>query len=400
MTPVKRQDRQSPQKDTRAKKKKLPKAKALREHRSLVRFGISSAVAAFLSLSFSFLLIQCSGTERLVFSEYEMQDLSVNTAFAQTFRTDGEFSAGTLEQARQTLSDTHVLYTIPSGRSVDRICEDLEVLGIIGPSSKGLLTEQLISQSYDRFIKAGTYLFPYEIHTEAAAIALIKGFTDIAVLTIYDGMTITQIDDMLTAKGLSVAGELREEAESIARASGFSFSEGTLLSGVYAVSVTEAPAGALAEIMHQSMLDALNSLLKGSSDPAAERRSLEQLLIIASMIQRETAEPEQMPVIAGIISNRLEEGMPLGIDATTRYETGNWSDPITAEDLRSTSPYNTRIHPGLPPSGIGTPGTAALAAACEPADVPYFYYLHDRSGGFHPAITYAEHLENVERYLR
>ena len=118
------------------------------------------------------------------------------------------------------------------------------------------------------------------------------------------------------------------------------------------------------------------------------------------MIQREAGSAEEMPMIAGIIWRRLELGMPLGIDATTRYELDNWSSPILWEDLQRMTPYNTRRSPGLPPTGISNPGIQALHAALHPQSSSYLYYLHDPAGTIHYAETYSEHQNHIERYLR
>jgi peptidoglycan lytic transglycosylase G len=99
------------------------------------------------------------------------------------------------------------------------------------------------------------------------------------------------------------------------------------------------------------------------------------VLTIASMIEREVAVPSQQKLVAAVIYNRLAAGMPLGIDATTRFATGNYDQPLTASQLASKSPYNTRTHAGLPPGPIGNPGLAAIQAAAAPARVPYLYFV-------------------------
>jgi uncharacterized YceG family protein len=99
------------------------------------------------------------------------------------------------------------------------------------------------------------------------------------------------------------------------------------------------------------------------------------VLIIASMVEREAALASERPLIAAVIYNRLHRRMPLGIDATIRYALNDYTQPLTASQLASPSPYNTRLRRGLPPTPIGNPGLAALAAAAHPARVPYLYYV-------------------------
>jgi uncharacterized YceG family protein len=99
------------------------------------------------------------------------------------------------------------------------------------------------------------------------------------------------------------------------------------------------------------------------------------VLTIASMVEREARVARDRPLIAAVIYNRLKQGMPLGIDATIRYATGNWSRPLTESELRIASPYNSRTHTGLPPTPIGNPGLASIAAAAHPAKVGYVYFV-------------------------
>ena len=101
-----------------------------------------------------------------------------------------------------------------------------------------------------------------------------------------------------------------------------------------------------------------------------------QVLIVASMVERETVAPEERPLVAAVIYNRLAKGMPLGIDATIRYGLGiPGTRPLTKADLANNSPYNTRLHTGLPPTPIGNPGLASMRAAAHPASVDYLYYV-------------------------
>jgi UPF0755 protein len=100
------------------------------------------------------------------------------------------------------------------------------------------------------------------------------------------------------------------------------------------------------------------------------------VLIIASMVERETAVPAERKLVSAVIYNRLKQRMPLGIDATLRYGLGiQGTRPLTKAHLRSNSPYNTRRFKGLPPTPIGNPGLASMRAAARPAAVDYLYYV-------------------------
>ena len=94
------------------------------------------------------------------------------------------------------------------------------------------------------------------------------------------------------------------------------------------------------------------------------------------MIERETVAPDERKLVSAVIWNRLKKGMPLGINATLRYGLGiQGTRPITADEQRSPTPYNTNIHTGLPPTPIGNPGLPSLRAAAHPAPVDYLYYV-------------------------
>jgi UPF0755 protein len=105
-----------------------------------------------------------------------------------------------------------------------------------------------------------------------------------------------------------------------------------------------------------------------------------QLLTIASMIEREAEVARDRPLIAAVIYNRLRLGMTLGVDATIRYALSDYSKPLTEAQLHTPSPYNTRLHRGLPPTPIGNPGAASIQAAVHPAHVPYLYYVAAADG--------------------
>ena len=110
---------------------------------------------------------------------------------------------------------------------------------------------------------------------------------------------------------------------------------------------------------------------------AARRKNLTpyDVLTIASLVERETAAPRERKLIASVIYNRLHARTPLGIDATTRFEFNKWSGALTRSELASPSPYNTRIHAGLPPGPIGNPGLASIEAAAAPPHTPWMFYV-------------------------
>ncbi len=129
-----------------------------------------------------------------------------------------------------------------------------------------------------------------------------------------------------------------------------------------------------------------------SARPRRKNLTRYDVLIIASMIEREAAYPADRAKIAAVIYNRLHANMPLGIDATIQYKVGSWR-VLNARDLRVKGGYNTRTHRGLPPTPISNPGLASLNAAAHPAKVPYLYYVAipgDPKRRHHFSRTYAD----------
>lgn len=105
-----------------------------------------------------------------------------------------------------------------------------------------------------------------------------------------------------------------------------------------------------------------------------------QLLTVASMVEREALLPHDRPLVAAVIYNRLRLGMPLGIDATIRYALHDFEAPLTEAQLQTRSPYNTRLHVGLPPTPISNPGLEAIEAAAHPAHAAYLFYVDGADG--------------------
>jgi len=136
----------------------------------------------------------------------------------------------------------------------------------------------------------------------------------------------------------------------------------------------------------------------------AKRRNLSayDVLIIASMIEREAALDKERALISGVIHNRLKQGIPLGIDATIRFRLNQWSEPLKVSELNIKSDYNTRTRQGLPPGPIGNPGIKSLRAAAKPATTKALYYVVKPCGnGAHAfSATDAEFQEDVAAYNR
>jgi len=152
----------------------------------------------------------------------------------------------------------------------------------------------------------------------------------------------------------------------------------------------------------QLQLEDFKGRIKGVDMGYARSKNLTvyDVLIIASMIEDEASLASQRKLVAAVIYNRLREGMPLGIDATTRFATGNYTQPLTETELAEDSPYNTRTNTGLPPGPINSPGLASIEAAAHPAKTDYLFYVVEPGACNKLAFskTETEFLADVERY--
>lgn len=148
-------------------------------------------------------------------------------------------------------------------------------------------------------------------------------------------------------------------------------------------------------------LDTFAQRTEGISYKAAKRKNLTKydVLIIASLVEREASTTKERRIIAGVIENRLRARMRLDIDATVQYAVGSWKAELTKDDLAIASPYNTRKYFGLPPGPICNPGEDSLKAAANPIPSKYLFYVSKNDGTdlHYFATTEAEHIANIKR---
>lgn len=173
--------------------------------------------------------------------------------------------------------------------------------------------------------------------------------------------------------------------------------EGFLFPATYEL----APGDDVRELVDQQ-LEAFRQNIRSVNLSYAKSRNLNvyDVLTIASMVEREVSVPRERPLVAAVIYNRLSRGEPLFIDATIRYATDNWEEPLTETELAIDSPYNTRLNGGLPPGPIGSPGLASIKAAARPAKTDdWLYVVKPGTCGEHAfSDSLAEHNRNVARY--
>ncbi len=180
--------------------------------------------------------------------------------------------------------------------------------------------------------------------------------------------------------------------------SGTKTAEGFLFPATYTL-----PEGSTANRLVKEQLDAFEENFAKIDMSYAKKKNLTRydVIVIASMIEREASLARERPLVSAVIYNRLKEGMTLGIDATIRYATNNWQRPIRVSELQKPGPYNTRLNRGLPPTPIGNPGLASLKAAAKPANKKYLFYVrkdNSKSGEHAFSSTDAQFAKDLERY--
>jgi UPF0755 protein len=202
-------------------------------------------------------------------------------------------------------------------------------------------------------------------------------------ITIPEGETRGQVARIAAAEGLSGSYLAAARRSTLLDPAHYGAPPGTPnLEGFLFPATYELYAGSLVRRLVAEQLQAFEENF--GADEIRRARELHitpyQLLIVASMVEREALLESDRPKVAAVIYNRLRLGMPLGIDATIRYALGDFSGPLTETQLQTDSPYNTRTHVGLPPTPISNPGVAAIEAAAHPANVPYLYYVNGADG--------------------
>jgi hypothetical protein len=224
-------------------------------------------------------------------------------------------------------------------------------------------------------------------------------------ITIPEGETRLQIARVAAAKGLTGSYLKAARSSSLLDPAGYGAPRGTPnLEGFLFPATYELYAGDPASRLVAEQLTAFEENFGGAERRRAHALHVTpyQLLIVASMVEREALLASDRPKVAAVIYNRLRLGMALGIDSTIRYALNDFTKPLTEAQLRIDSPYNTRTHRGLPPTPISNPGMAAIEAAARPARVPYLYYVNgaDGCGELVFSTSYAQFERNAAAYQR
>lgn len=278
---------------------------------------------------------------------------------------------------------------IPPGSTAGEIGDLLEAEGVITDGWAFVAYVRLNKLEGD--LKAGRYELSSEMTVPEVAGRIAAGEVALAKFTVPEGYRLTEIADAAEAAGLCSAEDFLAACDAVdpkGRVPEDASLEGYLFPDTYLFD-----SGATAEEVVAVMLDRFFEVITDEDIGRIEAggRTLHEVVILASLVEREALVDDERPLVAAVFANRLEKGMTLGSCATVIYALGYVPERITIQDLKIDSPYNTYINPGLPPGPICSPGEASLRAAIEPADVDYLYFVSNGDGTHTFTTTYGEH---------
>ena len=294
-------------------------------------------------------------------------------------------------------------FEITAGDTATAIAYRLEEAGLV-PDAAAFLA-YLRYKGWDTSLQSGQFRFQEPMTPIALAAALRERPPTEAVLVVLPGWRREEIAAALPTSGLAITPE--DFLAATDRAAGWPLPitvpatvslEGFLAPGRYTFP---------REATTRQVVDALLARSAAWMSPAwqeevqAQGLTPYQGVILASIVQRETRQVDEMPLMASVYLNRLARGMPLEADPTVQYALGRpgnwWPSPLQAADLHTVSPYNTYQQPGLPPTPIANPGEAALQAVASAPSTDYLFFRAacDGSGRHRFARTYEEHLQNA-----
>jgi len=283
-----------------------------------------------------------------------------------------------------------IMFAVPRGQGSKEISNRLAIAGLVRSQIGFYLLVRFFGT--DGQIQAGDFRLNKSMDAKTIASELTHGMLDVWV-TILEGWRDEEI-----AMALSKDLNLPEKEFLQVALEGYMFPDTYLIP-------KDATAGAIVSMFIDNFnkkvtSDMLNALKK-------EGMTKDELVTIASLVEREGRTSIDRPIIAGILLNRLRRNWPLQVDATLQYAIGYqqkekiwWKKELTDEDKKIESPYNTYLRTGLPPGPIANPGLEAMIAVIYPQVTEYMFYLHDKTGVAHYAKTIEGHVENIATYLQ
>jgi uncharacterized YceG family protein len=290
---------------------------------------------------------------------------------------------------------------IPRGATLSVVADRLGAAGIIHKPFFFKLRARMTGHASD--LKPGTYVLQKDMAYTAVLDKLTAGPPRHVInVTIPEGRARNEVAPLVRQAGVK-GSYLRATARSShLNPRRYGAPRRASLEGFLFPATFELKRGATVRALVAKQLAAFKEQFAKVGMSYARRKNLTayDVLTIASMVEREASLDRERRLIAAVIYNRLKQGIPLGIDATIRYATRNWTRPLRVSELKINSAYNTRTHQGLPPGPIGSPGLASLEAAAHPARVPYLFYVVKPCGnGAHAfSSTDAQFQRDVAKY--
>lgn len=277
--------------------------------------------------------------------------------------------------------------SIEEGTSLAQVANRLEAENII--RSAFWFRIFMTVAAGDGGVRAGDYYFDARVNLVSVAVRLgdgVYGLHPIRV-TIPEGVAVAEMADILEKRIPQF-----DTAEFIALGQPL---EGFLFPDTYFFPPNVTPKRVV-RTMQDTFFRRVRDL---EEEIRASEHSLTEIVIMASLLEKEARELETKRMIAGILWARLEIDMPLQVDASFRYINGKGTFDLTREDLANESPYNTYVHKGLPPGAITNPGIESIKAAATPIESDFLYYLADNGGTTHYSETFEEHKRKKALYL-
>jgi UPF0755 protein len=285
---------------------------------------------------------------------------------------------------------------VPRGASFAQATDSLAKAKLVGWPKLFRLYGRL--SGGDRNIKPGTYLFRHDTPWKDIVGALNGGHGLVNTITIPEGFTVSQIVPLLSrtlaVPADSVQAAMRDTALLARLDIPTPTLEGYVFPDTYAF-----PVGTTARQAVREMVIGFERRWKPEWNARLVDLQINRndLVTMASIVEREARLPEERPVIAAVYYNRLRKGMLLQADPTVQYALGHHVGRVLYKDLTIASPYNTYINKGLPPGPIASPGAASLAAAANPANVPYLYFVASKDGHHEFRQTLDEHTTAIRQ---
>jgi len=305
-----------------------------------------------------------------------------------------------LESPHRGFAGEEQFVEVPSGIGTMAIGQRLVDAGVVCDLTTWRLAVWRSGQA--TALKAGEYRFT-AAETPAAVVARIaRGDVYLRTITFREGLTIRQMAALYEESGFGVAQDFAVAAGDEALVAGYDPAarnlEGYLFPDTYAL-----PRRASARDLVKRMVARFEAVMTPDLRAAAAGNglSVREAVTLASLVEKETAAPEERPIVAAVYHNRLRQRIGLQCDPTVIYALelrGRFNGNLTRADLAVDSPYNTYRYRGLPPGPIAAPGRLSLEAAVRPAAVAYLYFVSRNDGSHAFATTLAEHNRNVRKY--